>query len=405
MLRDILKYVGKSLFSRLSRSGLTIASILVGIMAIYSLLSFGQGLTAYVDSFAEKVGTDKLIAQPKSFGPPGTGSSYLSEDDLKTISRINGVKDLTGMYITQAQIKDDKRKKGKWVFVIGFDASPGSIRLIRNTFGTEIELGRELKKADSKKAAFGYSYLVEKRIFNKPLKLGDKVYINDVPFKAAGFYEQIGNPTDDSYVYLNRDDFEELFNKSGEYSYVIIQAEKGKDINALSDIIEEKLRKEKGQKEGEEDFFVQTFQQQIETFNTVITILNAILVLIAAVSVVVAAVNITNTMYTSVLERTKEIGVMKAIGARNSTIMLIFVLESGILGIIGGMLGVLFGYILSSFGGKIVAIAGYTMLKPVFPLWLNICCIAFAFLIGSFAGFFPAKQASKLKPVDALRYE
>ena len=112
-----------------------------------------------------------------------------------------------------------------------------------------------------------------------------------------------------------------------------------------------------------------------------------------------------NTMYTSVLERTKEIGVMKAIGARNTSIMKIFIYESGILGLIGGILGVVLGFLVASAAGGAAAAAGYSSLRPIFPVFLVLGCLLFSFLIGAASGFFPALKASKLKPANALRYE
>ena len=137
----------------------------------------------------------------------------------------------------------------------------------------------------------------------------------------------------------------------------------------------------------------------------VINILIGILVLIALISVFVAAVNIMNTMYTSILERTNEIGVMKSIGAKNRFILLIFMMESGILGLIGGSIGIGFGYVIAQFGGLIARNAGLGMLRPAYPLWLIIGCLLFAFVVGSGSGLLPSIQASRLNPVDALRYE
>ena len=130
-----------------------------------------------------------------------------------------------------------------------------------------------------------------------------------------------------------------------------------------------------------------------------------VLVLIALISLVVASVNIMNTMYTSTIERTQEIGVMKAIGARNKDILFIFVFEAGVLGMLGGLFGVTLGFLVSSAGGAAAAAAGYTSLQPIFPLALTLSCILFSTAVGAGAGFLPALQASKLKPVDALRYE
>ncbi|MFW5991499.1 MAG: ABC transporter permease, partial [Candidatus Nanoarchaeia archaeon] len=161
----------------------------------------------------------------------------------------------------------------------------------------------------------------------------------------------------------------------------------------------------KEQDEGQEDFSITTLESQLDTFNTIIALLNGILVAIAGVSVFVAAVNIANTMYTSVIERTKEIGVMKAIGARNSYIAMIFMGESGILGLLGGVIGISLGYVVAVIGGRIAEEAGYGLLTPYFPLWLIIGCLLFAFGVGALSGLLPALQAAKLKPVDALREE
>jgi len=148
-----------------------------------------------------------------------------------------------------------------------------------------------------------------------------------------------------------------------------------------------------------------SFEQLMETFGTILLVLNSILVIIAGISIVVAAVNIMNTMYTAVLERTKEIGIMKSIGAKNSTILSIFFFESGFLGLIGGSIGMLLGYGLAKLGAMAIAAAGYSFLKPYFPWWLIVGCLVFSFMVGAVSGYFPAKAASRLKPVDALRYE
>jgi len=112
-----------------------------------------------------------------------------------------------------------------------------------------------------------------------------------------------------------------------------------------------------------------------------------------------------NTMYTATLERTKEIGVFKAIGSRNSYILFIFVLEAGLLSLVGGLLGIITGYFISQFAGNIIANAGYSFFRPLFSWQLAVGSLVFAFLVGALSGLLPAYQASKLKPVDALRYE
>src|SRR3989338_2795153 len=204
---------------------------------------------------------------------------------------------------------------------------------------------------------------------------------------------------------MTKEDAKKTFDVGEEYAFIYIRAAESVAPAKLASRLEEKLRKEKGQKEGEEDFFVQTYEQLIETFGTILLVLNSILVIIAGISVVVAAVNIMNTMYTAVLERTKEIGIMKSIGARNSYILLIFFIESGFFCLIGGSIGILLGFGLAKLGGIAIAAAGYSFLQPYFPWWLIVGCLVFSFLVGAGSGFFPARAASRLKPVDALRYE
>jgi putative ABC transport system permease protein len=111
-----------------------------------------------------------------------------------------------------------------------------------------------------------------------------------------------------------------------------------------------------------------------------------------------------NTMYTSVLERRKEIGIIKAIGGRNSDVMIIFMIESGLLGMIGGIIGIILGAGLGLLVQVIATIAlGTTLIQATFPWYLLIGALAFSFLLGSLAGTYPAYQASKLPPVEALR--
>jgi putative ABC transport system permease protein len=400
---DEIKYSLQNLIHRKMRSLLTVLSILIGIMAIFTLMSFGLGIRDYMDTLSEEAGADKLFIQAKGIGAPGTDANFfLTKDDVDFVKKINGVKEISGMYMRVGEIKHKKERK--FVFVAGYDISKKEF--VEEVFTVDIVKGRQLKKGDLDKVVLGYNYQFENKVFKKPLKLGDKIEINGKYFNVIGFYEEIGNPQDDSNVYLTYEAMESLYNDiKDKFGYVFLKAEKSFNPEELADKIEEKLRKHKGQEEGKENFFVQTFSDILATFGTIINILNGILVLIALVSVVVASVNIMNTMYTAVLERTKEIGIMKAIGARNSDVLAIFIFESGFLGMIGGIIGVVLGYIISSIGGKIAASAGFSMLRPIFPWYLIVGCILFAFSVGAGSGILPAFQASKLRPVDALRYE
>jgi putative ABC transport system permease protein len=401
---DEIKYALQNLRQRKLRSSLTIISIMIGITAIFALVSFGLGIQSYVDTLAAQSGTDKLFVMSKTMGAPGTDQTFfISQDDIDFISKINGVKEISGMYMKPVEIIFKEKKR--YNYLIGIDMAKIDF-ILEASNNIKIIKGRQLKKGELGKVVLGYNYQIANKIFPKEIKLGDKVLIDSQLFDVVGFYDLVGSPTDDAQIYVTKEQFEQLYpSDKDKYGYVMIQAEKGVASKELADTIQEKLRKHKGQEKGKEDFYVQTFEDLIKIFTTIITVINGVLVLIALISLVVASVNIMNTMFTAVLERTKEIGVMKAVGARNSDILLIFIFESGLLGMIGGIIGVLLGFIVASIGGSIAATAGYALLKPIFPWYLILGCILFAFLVGAGSGVLPAVRASKLKPVDSLRYE
>ena len=403
MNSDELKYSLSNLVHRKLRSFLSALSILIGIAAIFTLVSFGLGLQDYINTLAEEAGVDKLFIQAKGIGAPGTDANFfITAEDIDFVRRINGINEAEGIYAKAGEIVF--REETAYAFVSGYNEDNQDF--IEEAFTVKIEEGRELKSGELGKAILGHNYKVKDKLFSRPLETGDMLQINGKEFKVVGFYEEVGNPHDDSNIYLTDDAFEILFPAAKDkFGFVMASADPGVETGPLALRVKDKLRKFKGQEEGKEDFFVQTFEDALQVFTNIFLVINGILVLIAFISLIVATVNIMNSMYTAVLERTSEIGVMKAIGAKNSTILQLFVVESGLLALLGGAFGIAFGYLLASAGGAAAAAAGYSFLKPIFPLWLIIFCLVFSFVVGALAGLLPARQASKLQPVDALRYE
>ncbi|MBN2567010.1 ABC transporter permease [Candidatus Woesearchaeota archaeon] len=403
MRADEMRYSLQNLVHRKTRSFLTVLSILIGVMAIYALISFGLGINNYVNTLADEAGASMLFLMSKGAAAPGMDTNfYVTGADLDFVERINGVSQATGMYMGVGEIVSGKEKA--YNFIAGLD--PDSIDFIDRAMTVKVDKGRNLEDGDMNNVVLGYNYLLDDKIFKRGLRLGERVEINGEPFSIVGFYEEVGNPQDDGNVYLSFDMFESMFpDKADKFGYALIEADKGTDPEGLAKTIEDKLRKRRGEDVGKESFYVQTYADLLETFGTVIDVIVGMLILIALISVVVASVNIMNTMYTAVLERTKEIGIMKAIGARNEDILFIFIFEAGVLGMIGGVLGVLSGYLVSSAAGAIAAAVGYSALQPIFPWYLSAGCILFAFVVGAGSGVLPAMQASRQQPVDALRYE
>jgi len=403
MRLDEIKYAFENLKHRRLRSFLSVLSILIGIAAIFALVSFGIGIQNYVNELAKESGGDKLFIQAKGVGAPGTDDTfYLGQDDVDFVERINGVAEIDGLYAKPIEIISREQKK--YNYFMGGDMK--KMDFIEETMALKLDSGRRVKDGEIDTVALGYNYKLPEKIFTKPLKLGDKVQINGETYEIAGFYESIGNPQDDGNIYTSKEGFERIFPDSKDkYGFIIVRAEQDIVVKDLAERITERLRNHKDQEEGKEDFFVQTFEDAIQQFQIIINVINGILFLIALISVIVAGVNIMNTMYTAVIERTNEIGIMKAVGAKNSDILFIFIFEAGLLGTIGGVLGVIIGYIIASIGGNIAAASGFGLLQPVFPIYLVISCILFAFFVGAGAGIMPAWGASKLRPVEALRYE
>lgn len=397
---EIIKYSLKNITKRKTRSFLTIISILIGIATIFIFLSFGLGLYNYVNQLSTSSSADKLIIQSKA-GFGGLDTTFaLDDDDLDAVKKTSGVFDATGTIFqpVEVQVKNEK----KYAYLVAYDPKKP---LIMDVSNVGVEEGRELRSGDKRKVILGYNYKIKDKIFSKPLNLNDKIKVNGIDFKVVGFLEKVGSSQDDSNVYASINCIDELFpNKTLNYNWVIAKVDL-KTIDATAERIKKNLRKERGLEEGKEDFFVQSFEDFVQGFSTALDLVIGFVILIALISVIVSAVNTTNTMITSVLERVKEIGTIKSIGAKNIDIFNIFLFESAFLGFVAGVIGVSLGWILSYIGGNILDNLGYGFLQPLFNVWLFVGCIAFATITGAISGVAPAIRASKINPVDALRYE
>ncbi len=396
-----VKYSLKNLYQKKSRSLLTIVSIFVGITTIFVFISFGLGLYSYVNEFLTDSSADKIIIQPRGTGVPGLDPTFaLTDDDVDAIKKASGVYEASGVAFKVAEV--ERRGIKKYTFIVGYDPDEP---LIMEFYGIDLEEGRWLRSGEKNNAIFGYSYNFNDKIFSKGYDLNDNVKVQGENIKAVGFFESVGSPPDDAQIYVTNEFLEELYpNETFTYGWVIARVDTT-DMERTIENIEKALRKERNLEEGKEDFFVQSFQDLMETYLNVLNGIVGFIILIALISVFVSAINTANTMITSVLERYKEIGIIKSIGARNSEIFKIFLFESGFLGFVAGVVGVFFGFLISYTGGKLLESLGWGFLSPNFSIWLFVGCILFSTLTGAISGAIPAHRASKINPVDALRYE
>jgi putative ABC transport system permease protein len=402
MIKDYFKIPWKEIRRRKLRSWLTLIGVFIGIAAIVSLITLGQGLENAISSQFDALGKDKLFIFPKG-GTWGMGASdLLSEDDLETIQETSGVKLATGLSQTFARFEfNDLIHYG---FISGISTDPEERALVWDAQTYGLAEGRLLREGDRFKVLLGYSYSLTD-LFEKRVELGDKILLHNREFKVIGFLDKIGSPPDDEGAIIPLDAYQELFNTE-ELNFIIAQSRLGEDPFKIADDLEKELRDDHDVKEGDEDFEIQTPEQLASTFGEILDIVQIVLIGIAGISLLVGGVGIMNTMYTSVLQRTKEIGVMKALGAKNNQILALFIVESGLYGLGGGLIGAIIGIGFA----KLVELAFVYAVGPAFLSieidWLFILgTLTFSFVVGCLSGLAPARGASKQKPVDSLRYE
>lgn len=404
-MKDFLLLAIKNLRRRKLRSWLTVIGIFIGIASVVALISVSYGMEAAIKEQLSSMGTNKIMVSPGSgtFGMSALGTSAkLTNEDMDVIGKVSGVQYATGMIYGSERVK--YQKESKYSFIIGLPLDTDSLKLFQDMQGFEIAEGRFMNDGSANELVIGWN-LAYNDFFKRNAGIGKNIEIQGEKFKIVGIMNKIGNPQDDSQVYMSMDTAQTLFNKEDEYDMILVQT-KEDNVDSIAEDIKKKLRDFRDEKKGEETFQVQTFEKMIESVGSILAMVRTVIVAIAAISLLVGGIGIMNTMYTAILERTKEIGTMKAVGARNSDILMIFLFESGIYGLVGGIGGVSIGLGL----GKLTEIIarnylGVAYIKASFAWWLIVGALLFSFITGCLSGVAPAIQASRMKPVRALRYE
>ncbi len=405
MLKDYFIFSIKNLRNRKLRSWLTMIGIFIGIAAVISLIGLGEGLRTAITSQFAFLGSDVLSIRASGLGiagPPGTGVTNPLTDDLTDkISKVSGVETAFNRYIESGTMEfNDKQIIGLIVSI----PEGENRKIIERMINLKTEQGRLLRDDDGKKVLLGNNFK-EDDTFGKSLKSGDRVLLNDVTFEVVGILEKKGNFLLDGGILVNEETMIDTLDTDREEVDII--AVKVKDVSKIDQVqksIEKLLRKERDVKKGKEDFTVESPQNIVETLNATLFAVQLFIYIIAGISLAVGGIGIMNTMYTSVLERRKEIGIMKSIGAKNSTIFQLFFMESGFLGMVGGIIGILLGLIFA-YGLAAIgqAALGSDLIQAEVSLFLIIGALLFSFILGTVFGVLPAYQASKMQPVESLR--
>lgn len=376
------------------RGALTILGIIIGITTIVSLMLLGKGMENSITETFQKLGVSSIRVVPEGLNGPPTPELGLSKADAEFIATINGVEYVDQVLINYANI--EFAGETELIDTISFDTSIGSKGL--GDLDLKALEGRLFEFSEVDTVLVGYT--VAKEVFDKEMYAKNSIRINNKKFRVIGIFEKTGTDIDNR-IMIPLETARELFNKPEMVNVIVVKTQIGMDLDVLADRISEKLER----KRNDDDFKVYTPEQLIAQIQGIFAAVSAVLIAIAVISLIVGGIGIMNSMFTAVLERTREIGVMKAIGATNTRIMINFLLESSIMGFIGGILGCVIGFLIAYIVGYISSLTNIVTLIIRFDIVIFLTGLLVAFIVGTLSGAIPAWRAAKLNPVEALRYE
>lgn len=403
MLFDYFKFAWSNLTNKKLRSWLTLLGIFIGVAAVVSLIGLGEGLQRAVSAQFGISATEVITVQAGgiNMGPPGTGVvNPLTQKDADDLERISSVEFSVPRIIEQVTIEYD----GILSFGFATNAPDGDKRsFVYDVADLEIETGRLLRDGDRRQVNLGYNYGGDDNSFGKALRPGRTVKVNGENFEVAGILKRTGSFINDNIIIINEDALKSIMPNPDKIDLIAVKIRDKSLMESAAESIERVLRRNRRVKEGEEDFSVQTPEAALSQVNSILGGVQAFIVLIASVSILVGALGIVNTMTTSVLERKSQIGIMKAIGAKNSDIFFQFFIESGLMGLLGGLIGAIIGQSIAYYGTLgINSFIGSEAIPQINYMFIIMVLVG-AFLVGCIAGTIPALQAARQKPVDALR--
>ncbi len=398
------------------RSWLTITGVIIGVASVVAIISIGQGMQENMQQRLGNFGADIITVIPGYFRAVGahsemhtdrsvsTSSSInLTDNDYKVIKQVPGVMYVNGIVSGKADLKYDNEKTV--VSITGVDTS---VWRLMDTTG--IEEGRYLQVGDSNSVVVGYN--LARGTFLQPVTLNRPITIGGKNFRVVGILKQSGGfgGGSDTGIYMPAGMARGVITEkvaNNQFTSIIIKASDASLVESVRADIEQKLMSSRQVNPRTKDFTVIAQALIREQMSSVTQTLSLFLSAIAAVSLLVGAIGIANTMFMSVMERTKQIGLLKAMGGSEREIMKLFLIESGIFGLVGGIIGVGFGAIISllipylgiqalGFGGD---------LRATITTETILFALGFSVAIGILSGIIPARHAAKMRPVDAIRYD
>ncbi|MBS1985782.1 MAG: ABC transporter permease [Bdellovibrionales bacterium] len=400
-IREIFRLALEALLANKLRSGLTMLGLIIGVGAVVLLVSIGNGAKNYVTGQFEGLGTNLILIQPgrtdrkSAMGTPiGNVKKKMTLGDVEALQRkAFNLDAVTGILLGNGSVDYQGNKNNVQVL--------GTNEQFVNIFNIHVATGsfytREDEDSGRRIVTLGHN--VAKNLFGDDSAVGKLVKINSSEFRVVGVFEKVGDK-----VGLNMDEFAFIPTKSAlrlfnEDKLFGIRA-KARTKVGIQDALDEISTILKERRNGEEDFTLVTQESMLKTMNTILGMLTYVLGGIAMISMIVGGIGIMNIMLVSVTERTREIGIRRAVGARRSDIMRQFLAEAVALAIIGGLIGLTtsvgFTYLVSAFA------KGFDMRAPG---WILAPSFILSSITGIVFGVWPARKAARIETIEALRFE
>lgn len=402
------------------RTILTTLGIMIGIGTVILVLSLGEGFKSYINSQVEIFGSNTVIVEtsvPSSTkaraDSNGSGQANNSASsavpittlkirDIEDIKKVPNVKNAYGASIGQQIVTYKNMSKNSFIFgasAARFDIDKGVIEK-----GRPYSLQED--KALAQVAVLGNT--LAKDLFGNDDPIGKLIRVGNYNFEVIGVYEprgSMGMSNDDNQVFIPITTLQKKIQGIDYLIYSVVELEDNSKADATALDITDVLRSNHYISDPtKDDFKVSTQAESLSTFETILNAITFLLIAIASISLIVGGVGVMNIMYVVVTERIGEIGLKKALGARSKDILYEFLIEAVMLTVIGGVVGIIGGAMLSFIVSKIAQSLGLSW-KFIIPIWGVILSVSISMIIGIIFGVFPAKNAAKLDPIVALNKE
>ena len=403
-LDDMFEYVLLSFRADRLRAIMSSLGIIIGVISIVAMLSVGEALYGGVSEEFGDMDMDLIMVRPGSdMGHGGPGDrprstpeepAELSEKDVKIIENVGGVGDVYPLKETNALLSF--RGDNATVRVLG--VAPENHADLEDV----VDRGRFLADSDYKTAVVSHD--VADNFFRMKISPGNKIRLyrteegRYMDFKVVGVLEEDEDPTyaSDNTIYITHRAMEDLLDLDDyHYSMIMVRAEDSSRVETVAEAMDDDLSRI----HRDEAYTVEALTTMFESMLEILVMIKYALAGIGSISLIVGAIGISNVMMLTVRERTKEIGVMKAIGATAWDVRTLYILDAGMLGLVGGLVGIFLGVLISNAIGSVAMI-------PVAVTGQSIAFgLLFGVLITTIAGVYPANKAAKLDPIEALQAE